>query len=54
MGESDDSLFEVVVDLSAEFVFDFCLKVIGVGDTEVVIDESLFIEEMGVEVDEFE
>lgn len=42
-----------MIDLEAKLVFDFFFNVIGVGDAEVVIDESLFGKEVFVVDDEF-
>lgn len=52
--EADDALLKVVIDLVAEFVFDFLFEVVGIGDREVVINEALTFEKLAVVFEEFD
>ena len=46
--ELDDALLQVVVDLAVKLMLELFFQLVWVRDAEVVIDESLFIEEVAM------
>ena len=53
IGELDDALLEVVIDLVFQFMLDFLFDVIRVRDAKVVIVTALLFEEVVMFCDEF-
>ena len=48
VSELDDALLHVVVDLAVKFMFERFFQLIRIRDAEVVVDESLFMEEVSM------
>ena len=48
VSELDDALLHVVVDLAVKLMLEFLFQLLRIRDAEIVVDESLFIEEVSM------